>query len=103
MLASRDSRVLKGRKVLPDLLDLVVHQEPRDKPEQLVTQEQQGKLDQLDKLVSRALPDCRVFRVEQVSPGHLEDRANREVLGQLDRRERRPRTDNEVRQVTRVP
>lgn len=103
MLASKDNRVLEDRKVLQDLLDPVVRQEPRDKPEQLVILEQLGKLDQLDRLVSQASPDCRVSRVEQVSLDHREDRANRELLGQLDRREYQPRSENEVRQVTRVP
>lgn len=103
MLASKDSRVLKDRKVLQDLLDPVVPQEPRDKLEQLVILEQLGKLDQLDRPVSQASPDCRVSRVELVSLGHQEDRANRELLGQLVRRECQPRSDNKVYQVTRVP
>jgi hypothetical protein len=103
MLASKDSRVLEGRKVLPVHLDPVVRQEPRDKPEQRVIQEQQGKREQLDNQVSLALRDCRVSRVELVSLGHQEDRANRELLGHLDRRERQPRPLGQARQVTRVP
>lgn len=103
MLVSKGSRVLRGSKVAPDHLDPAAHLEPRDKLEQLVTLEQQGKLEHLDKRVSRALPDNRVPRVELVSPGHQEGRANRELLAHLDRREYQPRSVSKVCQVTRDP